>query len=53
MKNNVKVIDVPERKYSVWIGGSILSFISIFSCIWITRDEYNESSAIIIHRKCY
>ena len=44
MKNNVKVIAVPERKYSVWIWGSILLSISTFSCIWITRDEYYESS---------
>ena len=30
MKNNVKVIAAPERKYSIWIGGSILSTISTF-----------------------
>ena len=53
MKNNVKVIAVPERKYSVWIGGSILSSISTFGCMWITRDEYNESGASIVHRKCF
>ena len=53
MKNNVKVIAVPERKYSVWIGGSILSSISTFNSMWITRDEYNESGASIVHRKCF
>ena len=53
MKNNVKVIAVPERKYSVWNGGSILSSISTFGSMWITRDEYNESGASIVHRKCF
>ena len=53
MKNNVKVIAVPERKYSVWIGGSILSSISTFGCMWITREEYNESGPQVVHRKCF
>ena len=53
MKGLVKVIAVPERKYSVWIGGSILSSISTFDCMWITKDEYEESGATIVHRKCF
>ena len=53
MKNNVKVIAVPERKYSVWIGGSILSSISTFGSMWITREEYQESGASIVNRKCF
>ena len=53
MKNNVKVIAVPERKYSVWIGGSILSSISTFGSMWITKDEYQESGTSIVHRKCF
>ena len=53
MKEQVKVIAVPERKYAVWIGGSILSSISTFDSMWITKDEYNESGATIVHRKCF
>uniref|UniRef100_T1J769 Uncharacterized protein n=1 Tax=Strigamia maritima TaxID=126957 RepID=T1J769_STRMM len=26
----IKIIALPERKYSVWIGGSILASLSIF-----------------------
>lgn len=48
----VKVIAPPERKFSVWIGGSILSSLSTFSTMWITRDEYDETGASIVHRKC-
>jgi len=49
----VNVIAPPERKYSVWIGGSILSSLSTFNDMWITNEEYNESGASIVHRKCF
>jgi actin-related protein len=53
MASKVKVIAVPERKYCVWIGGSILSSISTFSTMWITKDEYNDAGPSIVHRKCF
>jgi hypothetical protein len=31
----VKIIAPPERKYSVWIGGSILASLSTFQQMWI------------------
>merc|ERR1712244_63773 len=37
----VKIVAPPERKYSVWIGGSILSYLSTFQEMWITKDEYD------------
>ncbi|CAL4200895.1 unnamed protein product [Meganyctiphanes norvegica] len=49
----IKVIAPPERKYSVWIGGSILSSLSTFQAMWITKDEYDESGPGIVHRKCF
>ncbi|OWF35783.1 actin-85C-like [Mizuhopecten yessoensis] len=49
----VKVVAPPERKYSVWIGGSILASLSTFEQMWISRQEYNEAGAGIIHRKCF
>jgi len=53
MASKVKVIAVPERKYCVWIGGSILSSISTFSTMWITKEEYNDAGPSIVHRKCF
>ena len=53
MKPLIKVIAVPERKYAVWIGGSILSSISTFDTMWITKAEYDESGPTIVHRKCF
>ena len=51
IKNDVTVIAVPERKYSIWIGGSLLSSLSTFKNMWITKEEYNENGASIIHKK--
>lgn len=49
----VKIVAPEERKYSVWIGGSILSSLSSFSDMWITKDEYDESGPKMVHRKCF
>jgi actin len=49
----VKIVAPPERKYSVWIGGSILSSLSTFQDMWIPKDEYDESGPGIVHRKCF
>jgi len=48
---DIKVIAPPERKYSVWIGGSILSSLATFEEQWITKEEYDESGPSIVHRK--
>ncbi|KAL8521033.1 hypothetical protein ACS0TY_011539 [Phlomoides rotata] len=49
----IKVVAPPERKYSVWIGGSILASLSTFQQMWISKDEYDESGPAIVHRKCF
>lgn len=49
----IKVVAPPERKYSVWIGGSILSSLSTFQQMWIMKDEYDEAGPSIVHRKCF
>lgn len=51
--SKVKIVAPPERKYSVWIGGSILSSLSTFQDMWVTKDEYDESGPGIVHRKCF
>ena len=49
----IKVIAPPERKYSVWIGGSILASLSTFQNMWISKQEYDECGPSIVHRKCF
>ena len=53
MKEEVKVIASPERKYAAWIGGSILSSLSTFESSWITKTEYEEQGETIVRRKCF
>jgi len=35
--SRIKVLAPPERKYSVWLGGSILASLSTFQTMWITK----------------
>ncbi|VDM59985.1 unnamed protein product [Angiostrongylus costaricensis] len=49
----VKIKAPPERKYSVWIGGSLLASLPSFQTMWITKAEYDECGASVVHRKCF
>ncbi len=53
ISNKVKITAPPERYFSVWIGGSILTSIQTFDSSWITKAEYDECGASIVHRKCF
>ena len=53
MYNEIRVIDSRDRKYSAWRGGNIISSISSFESHYITRSEYEEFGANIVHRKCF
>ncbi|CAM4758414.1 unnamed protein product [Rotaria magnacalcarata] len=48
----IRIVTAPIRELSVWIGGSILSSLSTFQKMWITKKEYDESGPSIVHRKC-
>ena len=47
----IRISAPPERKYSTWMGGSILASLATFKTMWIRRDEYEEHGASIVHRK--
>jgi actin len=51
-KTKIKIISPLERKYSVWIGGSILSSLPSFEQAWVYNSEYQESGSSIIHTRC-
>jgi actin-related protein len=34
----IKIVAPPERKYSVWIGGSILASLSTFQQMWVSKQ---------------
>lgn len=50
-KRPVKVIAPPERKFSAWIGGSILTSLSTFEEMWIVRQQYDHYGPGVINKK--
>lgn len=48
--NNNRVLALPERQYSVWIGGSIVGSLMDFRRMWITKSLYNEYGPNIAYR---
>lgn len=47
---DVRIISPPERMYSVWIGGSILSSLKSMHKMWVTRRDFKEMGPEVIHR---
>jgi actin-related protein len=45
----ITITTPPERKYSAWIGGSILASLSTSAEMWITKEEYNVTGPGIVH----
>jgi actin-related protein len=54
IKISINIIDSPRRKFSVFIGATILAnFYNLKNVgYWITKQEYEESGDQIILRKC-
>ncbi|XP_007904790.1 actin-like protein 7A [Callorhinchus milii] len=44
---------IPERKYSVWYGGSILACLKSFQQLWVRKKDYDERGPMVIYRKCF
>eukprot|EP01016_Furgasonia_blochmanni_P034761 TRINITY_DN3786_c0_g1_i1.p1 TRINITY_DN3786_c0_g1~~TRINITY_DN3786_c0_g1_i1.p1 ORF type:complete len:368 (-),score=109.24 TRINITY_DN3786_c0_g1_i1:261-1307(-) len=50
--NKVNVITPIDRAYSAWLGGAIVATLPAFEDMWITRTDYDEYGAQIVHSKC-
>jgi len=43
-----------ERKFSVWIGGSIISSLDSFDEMWVKKSEWDdEGGRSMVHIKCF
>lgn len=42
----------PERKTSVWTGGSILASLQAFQQLWVSKEEFVERGSAAIYSKC-
>lgn len=45
-------VNPTERRYATWIGGSILASLGSFQQMWMSKQEYDEHGAGLVHRKC-
>ncbi|NXG39343.1 ACTL9 protein, partial [Dromaius novaehollandiae] len=48
----IRVSAIPLRRYSAWMGGSILASLTNFQSCWIRKEEYSEHGPCIVHQKC-
>ncbi|GAM25133.1 hypothetical protein SAMD00019534_083080 [Acytostelium subglobosum LB1] len=46
------VPNVNERKYGVWIGGSILGSLGTFQQMWMSKSEWEEYGRPLVEKKC-
>ncbi|GBF95097.1 hypothetical protein Rsub_07681 [Raphidocelis subcapitata] len=44
-------VNPAEKRFATWIGGSILASLPSFQQCWLSRAEYDEYGAGLIHRK--
>jgi len=49
----IKITAPPERKYSTWMGGSILANLTTFKKIWVSAQEYEEEGSSIVNSKFF
>ena len=52
MYHIVRVIQHSDANYAAWNGGSILASLATFPQMCITKEEFEEEGAQIVHRKC-
>jgi actin len=53
--SNFNLLYTPERQFSNWIGGSIVSSLNNFSFMWVSKQEYDEIGNALeaVDSKCF
>lgn len=49
--SDIRIIANNDRKFAVWKGASTLASLSSFANSWVTKADYEEHGAAIVHRK--
>jgi actin len=47
----VRTMSFPCRKYSAWLGGSVLGTVGTLPVMWTSKAEYEEEGVAIVHTK--
>ena len=52
---NFNLSYLPERQFSSWVGGSIMSSLDNFKYMWVTKEEFDEKgkTLVAIDSKCF
>ncbi|KAL3313618.1 Actin, aortic smooth muscle [Cichlidogyrus casuarinus] len=53
MKIRMSTSPASCRKYWAWLGGSIVSALTQFQQMWVTKADYTEYGPSYMHRKCF
>lgn len=48
----IRIVASADRKYAVFRGASTLASLSTFNSSWVSKSDYDEHGAAIIHRRC-
>lgn len=46
----IRISAPPERKFSTWMGGSMLANLGTFKKMWMSKEEYEEEGPALLHR---
>ncbi|XP_008832125.1 actin-related protein T1 [Nannospalax galili] len=49
----IKITASPDRCFSAWIGGSVMTSLSTFKQMWVTSEDFKEYGAFVVQRKCF
>merc|ERR1711920_1014615 len=49
----IRISAPPDRKFSTWVGGSILASLATFKKMWVSKEEFEEEGPMIMHRKAF
>eukprot|EP01090_Pellita_catalonica_P011858 TRINITY_DN2446_c0_g2_i1.p2 TRINITY_DN2446_c0_g2~~TRINITY_DN2446_c0_g2_i1.p2 ORF type:complete len:340 (+),score=57.24 TRINITY_DN2446_c0_g2_i1:152-1021(+) len=47
----IKIAQADDRKYSAWVGGSIMASLQTFQKMWFLKENYEEHGVSALHRK--
>eukprot|EP00727_Mastigamoeba_balamuthi_P007415 m51a1_g3294 putative alpha-centractin (376) ;mRNA; f:282857-284493 len=49
----IRIVAPPERVLSAWIGGSLIASLNSFKKLWVSKQEYEEKGAGVLHQKVF
>ncbi|XP_003797068.1 actin-related protein T1-like [Otolemur garnettii] len=49
----IKIMASQDRRFSAWIGASIMTSVSSFKQMWVTSEDFKEFGASVVQRRCF